>query len=73
MYPGSTIKGKFVFGEKVVINNDMKIDGAIVSNGDIDISGGKVSVGSGDDDSLTLYSRHGNINPGLRQTEIIMD
>ena len=62
--PGSTIKGKFVFGEKVVINNDMKIDGAIVSNGDIDISGGKVSVGSGDDDSLTLYSRHGNINPG---------
>lgn len=62
--PGSTIKGKFVFGEKVVINNDMKIDGAIVSNGDIDISGGKVSVGSGDDDSLTLYSRRGNINPG---------
>lgn len=61
---GPTIKGKFVFGEKVVINNDMKIDGAIVSNGDIDISGGKVSVGSGDDDSLTLYSRRGNINPG---------
>ncbi len=58
---GCGIYGTYIYANSIETANSMDVSGTVVTEGDIKLYGNHVNASNGGNDSLSFYSKHGNV------------